>query len=121
MVAPTTIRPGAVTLVLESSRTGTDPLSWVFPDEARALSMARALRNESWMLVRGAFPCANDAIAAARDGLLVCGHQPIEGIDEIAPMESFPDNDIVNETSQIIATGRESRASGIAWDDIPHD
>lgn len=81
---------GSVTLVVDRSDTRrAKPLSWVFQSEVHAMAMARALKGENWMVVRGAFANANEALTAARHGNVLQKHSNDTSTAEINRREHY--------------------------------
>jgi len=66
-----------VTLVIHKQVGGrTKALSWVFSNEVGALAVARAIRDEAWLIVRGGFATAREAIEAAKSGGQIRKYDP---------------------------------------------
>jgi hypothetical protein len=75
---PTRSYRGPVTLVVERVEDhALRAVSWTFPSELAAMSVAGAFRDEQrWLLVKGVYYCAADAVAASSDHTLLlreCG------------------------------------------------
>jgi hypothetical protein len=69
------MQSSSVTLVVHKQVRGrTRALSWVFSSEIEALSVAKAIRDETWLIVRGGFATAHEATEAANRGGLIRRH-----------------------------------------------